>query len=382
MVVRISKPAFNLREKLSELDIPVGSHGSQVMKSADAAESFELVRAGRKNKIINGAMSINQRNHTASATAGSNTYMHDRWAVHEATGGAVSVNMDGDPLNHPQTCEFSKCMQVACSTSDDSLGSSENVHIYQCIEGHNIASLAWGTRYAKTVTLSFWVKTNKEGIYCVGLENNATDRCCIREYYHDGTHRWKKYALTFPGCTTGTWEVGTNIGMRVRFCIACGTDFDDGVDGVWINTDELHTGNQVNFMDSTNNRFMITGVQLEEGPIATPFEHRSMGEELALCQRYYIKDERTRGNGGTSAVTSSLDSIAGVDVDFPVTMRSTPSLNFLGTTFRAGGDGDAQSISATGFTWGRKRTGAGGSANTYEAIAAYIKDGYEANSEF
>ena len=329
MVVRISKPAFNLREKLSELDIPVGAHGSQVMKSADAAESFELVRAGRKNKIINGAMSINQSHHTSSATAGSGTYMCDRWCVHEATGGAASVNMDGDPLNHPQTCEFSKCMQVACSTADDSLGNSENIHIWQAIEGHNITSLAWGTRYAKTVTLSFWVKTNKEGIYCVGLENNATDRCCIREYYHDGSHRWKKYALTFPGCTNGTWQVGTNIGIRVRFCLASGTDFDDGADGFWVTTDELHTGNQVNFMDSTNNRFMITGVQLEEGPIATPFEHRSIGEELALCQRYY---EGIYMTDGTAAFRSYAAQGGGANMEYQyaVTKRVKPSFSIEG----------------------------------------------------
>ena len=125
----------------------------------------------------------------------------------------------------------------------------------------------------------------------------------------------------------------------------------------------------------------MTGIQLEVGDVATDFEHRSYGDELRRCQRYFIKDTRTRGNGGVSVVTSDLDSVAGVDVDFPTTMRAAPSITFLGTTYRNGGNSDSQVITDTGFTWGRKRTGAGGSPGTYEQIAAYIIDGYTAGSE-
>ncbi len=386
MALRATKPVINVGQKLAELDRPVGNHGSQLMNSASCADSFNLVQAGRKNMIINGGMNINQRNGGSSYTipnaTGGSYGGPDRWAVNEATGGQVSVNMDGDPLNYPQVSHFSKAFQIACAGSDTSMGSTENTHFFQNIEGYNTVHLGWGSPEAKPVTLSFWVKTNQTGVYCVGLENNATNRCCIKEFYHDGSHTWQKFALTYPGCPDGTWEKTNGCGIRVRFCLASGDTYDDGKDGQWVNSDELVIGSsQTNFMDSTNNRFFITGVQLEEGMEATPFEVRSYYEELSLCQRYYIKDTRTRGNGGTSVVTSSLDSVAGVDVDFPVTMRTSPSLAFLGTTYRNGGNSDAQVITDTGFTWGRKRTGAGGGAGSYEAIAAYIIGGYTATSE-
>ena len=297
MTVRITKPEFNLREKLSELDNPIGVHGSQLMRSESGAESFSLVRAGRKNMIINGAMSINQRNGGSSFTiphaSGGSYGGPDRWAVNEATGGEVSVNMDGDPAtanaHGVSVQEFSKAFQIACSVADGNLGSTANVHFFQNIEGHNITHLGWGTPTAKPVTLSFWIKTNKAGFYAVGLENSAVDRCCIRDYHQTGDSKWNKVILTFPGCTDGTWLTDNGIGIRVRFCLASGDNFDDGDDGEWVNSDELCTlkSKVVNFMDSTNNRFFITGVQLEEGTVATSFEHRSYEQELSLCQRYY-----------------------------------------------------------------------------------------------
>ena len=310
MTVNVSKPAFNVRAKLSELDIPVGTHGTQLMKSADAAESFDLVRAGRKNMIINGQCWINQRNGGSSVTipnATGGTYQLDRWAVNEATGGTVSVNMDGDPLNYTVVTEFQKAMQIACSGSDTSMGSTENLHFFQNIEGYNTTHLEWGTVAAKPVTLSFWIKTNKAGTYCVGLENSGTDRCCIREYYQKGNSIWNKVVLTFTGCPDGTWLKTNGIGIRVRFCLASGTNFDDGVDGSWVSSDELTTGNQANFMDSTNNRFFITGVQLEEGTEATPFEHRSYAEELALCKRYYERYTASGGNTGRGPQVGSYN---------------------------------------------------------------------------
>ena len=335
MAVRVTKPAFNLRSKLTELNVPVGNHGSQLMKSNDAAESFDLVRAGRKNIIINGAMSINQRNGGSSVTVdGVGTYNLDRWCVHEATGGSVSVNMDGDPANYPLTGvgEFQKAMQIACAGTDTSVSSSENVHFFQNIEGYNTTHLEWGTIRARPVTLSFWVKTNKEGIYSVGLENNNADRNCIREFHHDGTHQWQKFSMTYPGCVDGTWEKTNGLGIRVRFCLTSADQYGDGKDGVWVSSDELHAGRQTNFMDSTNNRFFITGVQLEEGTVATPFEHRNYADELARCHRYYYKitgssDQIAFGYGRTNGTTSVEETIP-----LPVPLRASPSLTCAGNT--------------------------------------------------
>jgi len=331
MTVRVSKPAFNLREKLSELDVPVGSHGSQVMKSSSTEETFNIVRAGRKNLIINGEMNINQRNGGSSITIPNGTggtYQLDRWAVNEATGGSVSVNMDGDPQNYAQVSHFEKAMQIACASDNSSLSSSENLHFFQNIEGHNMSHLGWGTKHAKPVTLSFWVKTNCAGVYCVGLENNAPDRCCIREYYQNGEHIWNKVVLTFPGCGDGTWLTNNGCGMRVRFCLASGTAYDDGVDGEWVNSDELTAGTQVNFISSTSNRFFITGVQLEEGGSATPFEHRSITEETLLCQRYYHQISATTGAQWLFFVYNTT-SYSRATVVHPVMMRVAPTVSSI-----------------------------------------------------
>ena len=332
MTVRVNKDSFNLREKLSELERPIGLKGNELMSADTAQEARDLVSAGRKNMIINGQMFINQRNGTSSYTipnaTGGSYGGPDRWAINEATDGSASVNMDSDPYggngDGSDVQEFAKAMQIACTGTDTSLASTQNLHFFQNIEGYNIIQLGWGTPGAKPATLSFWVRSNIAGTYCVGLENSATDRCCIREYTVNPGFKWQKIELTFPGCTDGGWESTHGCGIRVRFALASGDQYDDGIDGQWVNSDELTTGNQVNFMTSTSNRYFITGVQLEVGNNAADFEHRSYGEELALCQRYYFKL--------TSAVWMyALDNTNVYNratIWHPVEMRANPSISW------------------------------------------------------
>ena len=248
--------------------------------------------------------------------------------------------MDGDPAGGNgvgyKVQEFTRAFQLACAGTA-ALSSSHNTHFFQNIEGYNIAHLGWGTVSAKPVTLSFWVKTNVTGIFAVGLENSATDRCCIRDYQQNGNFRWNKVVLTFPGCPDGTWLQTNGTGMRVRFCLASGVTYDDGIDGVWITTDELCTTKSqvVNFMDSTNNRFMITGVQLEEGTVATPFEHRSYTDELELCQRYYEAVYMTDGTAMFKSYASYGGS-ANFEMQFKVDKRATPTWSLEGNASWSG----------------------------------------------
>ena len=356
MTVNVSKPAFNIREKLSELDRPVGTHGTQLMKSADVAESFDLVQAGRKNLIINGGFDFWQR----ATDSGSNTndgYLSaDRWK-HASSGATKQVTRQTFTLGQTAVPGNPKYyLRYAVTTGGN------NVAIRQCIE--DVTRIA-----GRKLTLSFWVK----GSNCGG---GSFDLMFRQSFGTGGSASSVVDTLHFSYSVNDTWT-------RKTF-----TFTPPSIVGKTLGTDENSSFYKIELFrqpdgDSSTSAFTLNfaNVQLEYGSSATEFEQRSLGEELALCQRYYVKDTRTRGNGGTSTVTSALDSIAGVDVDFPVTMRATPAVAFLGTTFRAGGDADAQSISATGFTWGRKRTGGGGSPNTYEAIAAYIKDGYTANAE-
>ena len=342
MTVRVSKPAFNLREKLSELDKSSGVKGNELLRSETTQEARDLIGAGRKNMVMNGQMFINQRNGGSSYTiphgTGGSYGGPDRWAVNEATDGSVSVNMDGDPYHSngygSEVQEFVKAFQIACSGTSGALSSTHNVHFFQNIEGYNIVPLGWGTPGAKSATLSFWVRTNVYGTYCVGLENSATDRCCIREYEVRPEFNWQKVILTFPPCPDGSWNTTNGIGIRLRFALASGSQYDDGIDGQWVNSDELTTGNQVNFMSSTNNRFFITGVQLEVGKNATNFEHRSYGDELALCQRYYWKLDNASNAAGAQWLYMIGDAgnlqYRRATVNHPVPMRGSPSVTNIG----------------------------------------------------
>jgi len=377
-MTRINKSAFKVREKLTELGRRFGLKGSELMKSETAQDARDLVSAGRKNMIINGACNINQR-YTGSTTvpnATGGTYVLDRWAVNEATGGSVSVNMDGDPYggngDGSDVQEFSKAMQIAVQTDNSSLSANENLHFFQNIEGYNTTRLGWGTPGAKPATLSFWVRSNVPGTYCVGLENNAVNKTCIREYTVNPGFKWQKVVLTFPGPIDGTWEVTNSVGIRVRFCLASGTQYDDGIDGQWVVGDELTTGNQVNFVSSTSNRYFITGVQLEVGKNATDFEHRSYGEELALCQRYYQKSSNAAVGSfhtSTEAIYNtswnySTTSWTGVSCQLPVEMRATPSVtlytNNSGASASAGYVGHYQ----VNINWGACAAAAGNQTNT------------------
>ena len=358
MTVRVNKDSFNLREKLSELERPIGLKGSELMKSETVQEARDFISAGRKNMIINGAMSINQRNGTSSYTVpnatGGSYGGPDRWAINEATDGSASVNMDSDPYggngDGSDVQEFAKAMQIACAGTDTSLASTQNLHFFQNIEGYNTTRLGWGTPGAKPATLSFWVRSNVAGTYCVGLENSATDRCCIREYTVNPGFKWQKIELTFPGCTDGGWESTHGCGIRVRFALASGDQYDDGIDGQWVNSDELTTGNQVNFMTSTSNRYFITGVQLEVGNNAADFEHRSYGEELALCQRYYFKSLATRQSILYKGPLWESNWYA-----FPVEMRANPTL--AGGSWFLRNPGSNSNISYSGFSNTMFRTG-------------------------
>ncbi len=342
MTVRVNKPAFNIREKLSELERPIGAKGHDLMRAETAQNARDFISAGRKNMIINGQMFINQRNGTNSysvpnATGGSYGGP-DRWAINEATDGSVSVLMDGDPRGSNgsgyDVQEFSKAMLISCQGTDTGLASTQNLHFFQNIEGYNIVPLAWGTPSAKPATLSFWVRCNLPGTYCVGLENSATDKCCIKEYTVNPGHKWQKVVLTFPGCTSGTWESTHGCGIRVRFALSSGSQYDDGIDGEWVDTDELTTGNQVNFMTSTNNRYFITGVQLEVGENATDFEHRPYSEEISLCQRYYLHAY------DSFALSVDIQDASFPSVQFPVEMRTSPT-----TTVYAANNGTADRMS-------------------------------------
>ena len=320
MTVRANKPAFNVREKLSELVRKFGLKGSELAAAETVQEAREIISAGRRNLIINGAMMVNQRYGTSSAVV-SDAYVLDRFKFKENHGGAASINRDAFPVSDNHPAGFRYAMQVACSTADTSLTSNEHSVIMHMVEGYNIGGTKFGTPNAENMTLSFWVKTNAPGTYSVALKNGSQNRCQIKEYQVGMSgYVWEKVVLTYSGCTDGTWDDGDGIGMKLEFGLAGAQAAYATSDlNTWKSSNLFLSSNQRNFFDSTNNRFFITGIQLEIGNNATDFEHRSYAEEIALCQRYYQK--KRIGYGRVAHFRT--DTILLFAADLPVELRAS-----------------------------------------------------------
>jgi len=282
---------------------------------------------GFKNRIINGGMVIDQRNAGASVTPANatGTYTLDRWRAFENTDGVISVQQDSSAPTG-----FTNSLKITISTADSSLAASQQTKIQQNIEGFNVADLGWGTADAKTVTLSFWVRSSVTGTFGGGIQNSDTNRSYPFTYTISVADTWEQKTITIAGDTTGTWLKNNGIGINVTLSLGAGTDFS-GTAGAWNGNNNNNATGATNLMATLNATWQVTGVQLEVGSTATSFDYRPYGTELALCQRYYWK---TLGAGNESI------GIAGYGVasnafwaqfTLPVTMRASPTVTVYGT---------------------------------------------------
>jgi len=330
MTVRVSKPEFNLRDKLSQLDLPIGSHGSQLLKSESAAESFQLVRGGRRRLNINGDMLINQRGTTTGATGSTEFYgACDRY-THKVYGnyGTWTISQDTDV---PDVDGFEYSLKYQCtatgSSSDGALAT-----LYR-MEGNDCMGFNYGTANAKTVTLSFWAKSNLTGDFNVNFENEQNDdaSCNFRRTIN-AVNTWQKFEVTCHGDTYKALTWGNQKAFVFDiFWGAVGATYADGTPSeAWEETNSSIVNDRkgahctMDFQSSTSNYVCLTGVQLEFGESATPYENWSYGEELARCQRYYYRHCNDQYEG----IGSGLIYYSGygyVTCYFPVTMRTTPS---------------------------------------------------------
>ena len=244
---------------------------------------------GRKNMIINGAMRINQRGSVNTTDAGGE-YALDRWETYLRGGAAATVSQATDV---PSGQGFGNSLKIDVTTGD-AFGTSNDLALLRTKwEGQDLQQLAYGTSSAKTLTLSFWIKSTITGTYMCSLNNNDdNDRMNNRSYTISSANTWEKKTLTFNGDTSAGTINNDNTGsIELRFWLASGSNYNTGTlssDGNW---EAYNVANQavghVNSLNSASNNIYLTGVQLELGSTATDFEHRSYGEELALCQRYY-----------------------------------------------------------------------------------------------
>ena len=381
MTVRVNKDSFNLREKLSELERPIGLKGSDLMSADTSQEARDLVSAGRKNKIINGAMLIDQRNGGASST-NSNAFHLDRFRTQVS--GMDQLNQsyqqvsDGPP-------GFPKSLKITTNTPESDISSSgEYISLYQKIEGQNLQDLAYGTSSAKPVTVSFYVKSSITGTFGYTVyRNDTTGRAINKTYTINTANTWERKTITLEGDSV---QVITNDSSdRWWNCwhLAASPGYMSAQTSVWAN----YTGgnwagfHKQNGVVTTNNAtWYITGVQIEVGKNATEFEHRSYGEELALCKRYYQK----MGDTNTNEITLGGYSVSGSgiydSIQLPVEMRAVPTLTQVGTFYTVN-SGQPGSLSGhrgrKGFGIARTTTGTGNyllasNANAYFVLEAEL----------
>ncbi len=294
-----------------------------------AAELAALIGSGQaqgnKNLFLNPQMQVAQRG-TSAVAAGAGTYPSiDRIKCYESTDGAFTLEQS---TTVPSGQGFSNSAKFVVTTADTSLAAGQYAQATQVIEAQNLQRLNYGTSSAKTLTLSFWCRSSKTGTYCITIvKEDSTATHYVKEFSISSADTWEKKTITIEPDSNITAAAGAiandnGAGLYVYWNFAQGSTYTGATDDTWsTNTNHFATTNQVNWMDSTSNDFYLTGVQLEIGDVATPFEYRSYGDELVRCQRYYQSMDYTFDHGTTSANIFYYTNFS-----FPITMRATPTM--------------------------------------------------------
>jgi hypothetical protein len=267
-----------------------------------------------KNRIINGAMVIDQRNAGASVS-GNNNYTLDRWQALVSASGKYTVQQDAGAVTPP--AGFTDYLGVT-SSSAYSVSSGDYFTINQRIEGFNTADLGWGSASAKTVCLSFWVRSSLTGTFGGSLRNSASNRSYPFSYTINSANTWEFETITIAGDTSGTWLTTNGIGIDINFSLGAGSAFS-GTAGAWAGSNFFSATGATSVVGTNGATWFVTGVQLEVGSTATSFDYRPYGTELSLCQRYYQQI-----TGGALGVTYSTTA-ANWGQAFPVQMRASPT---------------------------------------------------------
>jgi len=294
-----------------------------------AQQASTGVSQGFKNRIINGAMVIDQRNAGASGTGNSN-YTVDRWQYYGSQASKVTWQQNAGSVTPP--AGFTNYLGVT-SSSAYSILTGDYFGIQQIIEGYNVADLNWGTANAKTITLSFWVRSSLTGTFGGALNNSGSSRSYPFTYTISAANTWEQKSVTIAGDTSGTWLTTNGTGLTVNFGLGMGTTFS-GTAGVWASANYVSATGATSVVGTNGATFYITGVQLEVGSTATSFDYRPYGTEFQLCQRYFYKNICTTGGAQSTPLTPigwsySVNSLY-VPVIFPQPMRAIPTLSRSG----------------------------------------------------
>jgi len=312
--------------KVNNIQNANGTSAIAIDSSGVATFSKTLVPSSSmmyRNLIINGDMKIDQRNAGASVTpSAGNTYTLDRWLASANQASKFTVQQNAASITPPSSFEY---YLGATSSSAYSVLTGDYLNIQQRIEGFNVNHLGWGTSAAKTVTLSFWVRSSLTGTFGGAIKDNTNNYSYPYSYTISSANTWEQKSITIAGPTAGSWSSTTGIGMQVLWSLGAGATYS-GTAGSWSANDYRSVTGATSVVGTSGATFYITGVQLEVGDAATPFEHRPYGAELALCYRYYYQ---VNSYGFINMTTNVYN---GTIVKFPVSMRVTPTCTLYSTT--------------------------------------------------
>ena len=334
--------AVFLGRALQTINPPAASVGtSQLASEAVTPAKLGYDYNQYRNLIINGDMSVAQRATSVTGVGNGDNSCHtvDRLSFYEegATSGEFTMSQDTDV---PTGYGFAKSTKLDCTTADASLAAAEVVALEYKFEGLHLQHLKKGTSNAESLTLSFWVKTNKTGTYVANFYDNDNDRHTSQNYTVSSSNTWEKKTITFAADTSGALTNDNTLALAMYFILGAGTSYTSGSAATaWEtftgNADNWCGGQNVNILDHTDNNFWITGVQLEIGTSASDFEFLPYDVNLNRCYRYYFKTL-------ASQWTYSLNSGATFnrsEVVFKNTMRDTPTAGSIGFSNSGTGNG-------------------------------------------
>jgi hypothetical protein len=300
--------------KVTTIQDASGGNTATINSMTPTADSLQ----GFRNRIINGGMVIDQRNAGASITPTDGQYATDRWKMYVSQSSKLTVQQSSTA-----PAGFTNSLLIT-SSSAYSIVSGDLFAVAQMIEGVNTYDLGFGSASAKTVTVSFWVRSSLTGTFGGSLINSGYNRSYPFTYTISSANTWEQKSVTIAGDTSGTWLTSTSAGIRVWFGLGVGSTYS-GTAGAWAAGEYQSATGSTSVVGTNGATWYITGVQLEVGSVATPFERRDYGRELMLCQRYYYRlSLPSDGNRYCIGFNQSTTVAEGV-VFFKTSMRTAPT---------------------------------------------------------
>ena len=353
MTVRVNKDSFNLREKLSELERPIGLKGSELMKSETAQEARDLISAGRRNLIYNGAMNVSQRGTITSGITQTDIIV-DRFKLNISMGTWTIEQHASGPAG------FKNSFKMTCTSPTASPTANQAAFITQTLEAQDVQGLKYGSSSARDMTISFWVQSNKTGnATFTMLQNDNSNKIFNSKYTINNANTWEYKTITIPGDNGGLFNDDNGEGLQIEWWLDGGSTFIGGDETTWRAFDNTYRNpNNLQLGRTDDDYFSITGVQLEVGKNATDFEHRPYGEELVLCQRYYQSTNRLQASsvplgqyGETAYAGWQYNSTGGaLRIRLPVEMRVGPAATVVGSVSASpGADGTIGAYGSSGW---------------------------------